>query len=167
MCATTLTSSAETEPEIYYEPPHFEEHNEHPSVHKCWLANDGRICQAFPATEDDPLIFKITDPELAKQLTLLNFPGRYKKEDLPVPVQAQLQSWSGLQVDAVVTARHLKCYMNLPVGVVATRRTTLARVSGEWFYIEHNREIQGSLLQRPSLGSNRFQERTAETPSRF
>ncbi|CAE7364703.1 unnamed protein product, partial [Symbiodinium necroappetens] len=67
--------------------------------------------------------------------------GRYGKLDLPLQVQTQLQKWSGLDVHTVVTSRGLKCFVNPPVGVVSTRRTTLVRSGGVWYFVEYNREI--------------------------
>ena len=52
-------------------------------------------------------------------------------------------------MDTVSTAKHLKCFANLPAGVVATRRTTLVRVSGEWFYVDYCREIGSKRFRLP------------------
>ena len=140
-----------------YESPHFAEHIFANSVQPCFVASTGMIHQAFPGTDsssqpyappeqENPstspdTVFKVLDQELSKQLNALQFPGRYRKVDLPIPVQAQLQRWSGVEVDTIVTSKHLKCFVPLPKGVIATKRTTLARVSGDWFYVEHCKEL--------------------------
>ena len=49
---------------------------------------------AFPAEAvKEPTAYKLLDRELSQQLDMLQFqfPGRYKKHDLPVPVQAHLK----------------------------------------------------------------------------
>ena len=119
------------EDEAFYEPPRFQEHFGHNGVSRACCREHTVLDQAYPATSHDHTIFKVTDQDLQKQLNALQFPGRYKRADLPIPVQVQLQTWTGLEVDTITTAKHLKCYQNLPTAVVATCRTTLARVSGE------------------------------------
>ena len=143
-----------------YEPPHFEEQLGLAQAKPCWVC-DGVIAESALAGSEAQAsesqvsqtntIFKVQDPELSQQLNKLQFPGRYKQTDLPVPIQTQLSTWSGLQTDTVVTARGLKCYVNLPVGVVATKRTTLARVSGEWFYVDYRKDVdpKGRRLRLP------------------
>ena len=133
-----------------YEPPHFEEPIGHRHVSRCCFLSGSVLDTAYPAAEGEPTVFKIADPDIHKQLNALQFPGRYKQADLPVPVRAQLCQWTGLEVDTIVTSRSLKCYVNLPTGVVATRRTTMARVAGEWFYVDHCKELQsGKRLRLP------------------
>ena len=132
------------EDEAFYEPPRFQEHFGHNGVSRACCREHTVLDQAYPATSHDHTIFKVTDQDLQKQLNALQFPGRYKRADLPIPVQVQLQTWTGLEVDTITTAKHLKCYQNLPAAVVATCRTTLARVSGEWFYVDHCSELQGT-----------------------
>ena len=142
------------------EPPHYDEHIKSNPVERCFVGYDNVIHRVYagdvqassseqpvgnPAPSQNPdgatTIFKVTDPDMSKQLTLLQFPGRYQKLDLPVPVQTQLQAWSGLEVNTVVTSQRLKCFVNPPTGVVASRRTTLARGGGEWYYVEFNKEL--------------------------
>ena len=131
--------------EVTYEmSPRFESKFGHDKVVPAYFANGNVRDVAYTATPNEPTIYKVTDQDFHKQLNALQFPGRYKRDELPIPVQAQLRTWSGLEVDTVVTARHLKCYMQLPTAVVATRRTTLARVAGEWFYVDHCYELQGT-----------------------
>ena len=130
------------DPEVSYEPsPRFEGHFGREHVVPAFYANGSVRDFAFPGASTEPTIFKVTDENLHKQLNALQFPGRYKRDELPIPIRAQLLAWSGLEVDTVVTARSLKCYMNLPTAVVATRRTTLARVGGEWHYLDHCFEL--------------------------
>ena len=134
------------EERVFYESssPLFEDRFRHQKVLPCGLFAGGVRDSAFPVSPGEPTIFKVTDPEMCKQLNALQYPGRYKRDDLPATVQAQLRIWSGLEVDTVTTARSLKCYVNLPTGVVATRRTTVARVAGEWHYLDHCHELQGT-----------------------
>ena len=132
------------EDEVFYEPPRFQEHFGHNRVARACCREHTVLDQAYPATSHETTIFKVTDPDLQKQLNALQFPGRYKRADLPIPVQVQLRTWTGLEVDTITTARHVKCYQNLPTAVVATRRTTLARVLGEWFYVDHCSELQAT-----------------------
>ena len=150
------------EPDTVLEPPHYDEHIQSNPVERCFVGHDNIIHRAFPVGEPtNPVhdrseeaippasskpeaastVFKVTDPEISKQLTLLQFPGRYQKLDLPLPVQTQLQVWSGLEVNTVMTGQRLKCFMNPPTGVVTTRRITLARSGGKWYYVEYNRDI--------------------------
>ena len=149
------------EPETFLAPPHYDEHVQSNPVEKCFIGHDNVIHQAFPvevSTDPSPdqtqqthsvpsgsdatsTVFKVTDPEMGRQLTLLQFPGRYQRLDLPLPVQTQLQAWAGFDVDTVMTGQRLKCFMNPPTGTVTSRRTTLARSGGEWFYVEYNRDI--------------------------
>ena len=150
------------EPETFLEPPHYDGHIQSNPVERCFISHDDVIHRAYPVNvpenpvhdtseqapqpdtpgpDGNTTVFKVTDPEMAKQLTLLQFPGRYQKLDLPIPVQTQLQAWSGLEVHTVVTAQRLKCFVNLPTGTVASRRTTLARSGGDWYYVEYNRDI--------------------------
>ena len=143
-----------------YEPPHFEEQLGLAQAKPCWVC-DGVITESALAGSEaqasesqvsqTSTIFKVQDPELSQQLNKLQFPGRYKQTDLPVPIQTQLSTWSGLQTDTVVTASGLKCYVNIPVGVVATKRTTLARVSGEWYYVDYRKDVdpKGRRLRLP------------------
>ena len=49
---------------------------------------------AYPAAPDEPTIFEVTDPDLNTQLNALQSSGRYRRDDLPVPVQAQLRAWT-------------------------------------------------------------------------
>ena len=150
------------EPDMILAPPHYEEHVQSNPVERCYVGQDNLIHKAYPVeVPHNPLhgqpeepsqssasgsdgtstIFKVTDPDMAKQLTLLQFPGRYQRLDLPLPVQTQLQAWSGLEVSTVATGQRLKCFMNPPTGTVASRRTTLARSGGDWYYVEYNRDI--------------------------
>ena len=152
--------------EVFFASTHYDEHVKLNPVEQCYVGTDDVIHKAYPAenapsgepqvqTHDtaagstqsqsvgaaDTTVFKVTDVQMSKQLSLLQFPGRYPKLDLPVPVQTQLQAWSGLDVSTVVTASRVKCYVNPPAGVVAARRTTLARSGGEWYYVEFRQKI--------------------------
>ncbi|CAE7766960.1 GIP [Symbiodinium sp. CCMP2592] len=146
-------------------PLHYDEHVQSNPVEQCYVGQDGIVHRAYPvdsqsvespipppavsppvsseaSSADKPAtVFKVTDTEMSKQLTLLQFPGRYSKLDLPLQVQTQLQKWSGLDVHTVVTSRGLKCFVNPPVGVVSTRRTTLVRSGGVWYFVEYNHEL--------------------------
>ena len=138
--------------------PHFDEQCEQGLtgsvlVEKRFALQGVVVEQAFAGeSQQSQTVFKVTDPNLAQQLNKLQYPGRYKKDDLPIPIQTQLHSWSGLEVDTVVCARQLKCFATLPSGVVATKRTTLARVGGEWFYVDWCRDFSG--LKRLRLPLN-------------
>ena len=140
--------------------PCFDEQCEHDlnhsvSVQKRFALQGVVVEQAFLVeSQASQTIFKVTDPNLAQQLNKLQYPGRYKKEDLPIPIQTQLHSWSGLEVDTIVCARQLKCFANLPNGVVATRRTTLARVAGEWYFVDWCKELTGSKRLRLPLNAS-------------
>ena len=46
-------------------------------------------------------------------------------------------------MQAVVASRQLKCFVDAPGDVVATMRTTVARVAGDWYYIDYMRTLQG------------------------
>ena len=80
---------------------------------------------------------------MKNQLNKLQFPGRYQQHQLPLPVQAQLRAWSGLEVQAILTSRQLKCFVDAPSDVVATMRTTVVRVGGEWHYVDFCRQLAG------------------------
>ena len=140
--------------------PHFDEQceqslNQSCKVNRCFALHGNVVEQVLATGDDKPqTVFKVTDRDLAEQLNKLQYPGRYKKGDLPIPVQTQLHSWSGLEVDTISCARQLKCYANLPVGVVATRRTTLARVAGEWFYVDWCKELGGTKRLRLRLNAS-------------
>ena len=118
----------------------------------CYLTVDGDIEYTYPAEAESQTIFKITDTDIVNQLSRLQYPGRYKSEQLPVPVQTQLHRWCGLELDTLVTSRHVKCFVLPPKGVVATCRTTICKVSGEWFYVEFATQLQG--LKRLRLPVN-------------
>ena len=125
------------------------------SVQKRFALQGVVVEQAFPVeSQASQTVFKVTDPNLAQQLNKLQYPGRYKKEDLPILIQTQLHSWSGLEVDTIVCARQLKCFANLPNGVVATRRTSLARVAGEWYFVDWCKELTGSKRLRLPLNAS-------------
>ena len=140
--------------------PHFDEQceqwlNRSSAVKKC-CALQGNVVENTYAAESSSsqAVFKVTDNDLAQQLNRFQFPGRYKKSDLPIPVQTQLHTWSGLEVETIVCARQLKCFANLPVGVVATRRTTLVRVAGEWCYVDWCKELSGAKRLRLPLNAS-------------
>ena len=155
--------------EVFTATLHYDERITSNPVERCFVGIDQVIHKSFPAeatssgepqvqTHDNPAdssrpdsqseapatVFKITDRDMCKQLTLLQFPGRYAKLDLPVPVQTQLRAWSGMEVNTMVTSARVKCFVNPPVGVVANRRTTLARSGGDWYYVEFNKELSVS-----------------------
>ena len=125
-----LAANEDTGVDDQFDMPHFDEQCEQvlrQSSNKCFALHGNVVENAFPAESDNPqTVFKVTDQDLAQQLNRLQYPGRHKKADLPIPVHA----WSGLEVDTIVCARQLKCFANLPVGVVATRRTTLVSSGG-------------------------------------
>ena len=148
---TALLGSGPAEIQCELPTVSFDDRCEH--VQKCWYTTDGNIQHAYPS-EPTNTVFKITDPDIAKQLNQLQFPGRYRRDDLPIPIRAQLRSWSGLEVDTVVTSKRLKCFVNAPTGVVATMRTTVVRTGSEWFYVDYAKSLEGTAKIRLPLNAS-------------
>ena len=122
------------------EPPRFDKHIFANHVQQCFAGIDNIIHAAFPGAESStgdvapnvedsnstssnspPTVFKVTDPDMAKQLGVLQFPGRYRRPDLPTPVQVQLRKWTGIEVDAcylqafkVLCTNTQRCLSNMP-----------------------------------------------------
>ena len=61
--------------EVFYESegPAFDGQFGHPNVARCGLFAGTVLDAAFPASSDEPTVFKVTDPEISKQLNALQF----------------------------------------------------------------------------------------------
>ena len=88
---------------------HYDERIKSNPVEQCFVGIDELIQKSYPAeaaSSGDPgpdtrqpgivlaaresastTIFRITDRDMSKQLSVLQFPGRYAKLDLPAPAQ--------------------------------------------------------------------------------